>query len=190
VSSFGRPSGRALRALVGLILFWGAVARAHEADLTREVRGTARLGAQGGLTIDLLVSQVLPKGASQLQSFRFDLDRDGRLSPEEGALLGLEMAPTLTRGLVLRAGSAPLVPRAREGAARIEGKQRVRLAVLLTYEVETGTAEPLSLLIEPTIPPTAEPTQVTFAALSPLRTSVRPHTLRPGDAAWALPLQR
>ena len=179
------------RSLIVLLLLWGAVAHAHEADLTREVRGTARLGAQGRLTIDLLVSQVLPKGASQLQSFRFDVNRDGRLSPDEGALLGLEMAPLLTRGLVLRAGSAPLVPTAREGAARIEGLQRVRLAVLLTYEVDAGpTTEVLSLQVEPTVPPTADPTQVTFAALPPLRTSAQPHTLRPGDAPWPLVLER
>jgi hypothetical protein len=179
-----------LRALVGLILLWGALAHAHEADLTREVRGTARLGEQGRLTVDLLVSQVLPKGASQLQSFRFDVNRDGRLSPDEGALLGLEMAPLLTRGLVLRAGSAPLVPKAREGAARIEGQQRVRLAVLLTYEVDAGPTEVLSLQVEPTVPPTADPTQVSFAALPPLRTSAQPHTLRPGDAPWPLVLER
>lgn len=164
-------------------------AAAHAPDPTRTVRGSVRAAPSGEVELDLLVDQRLPRGAARLQRARFDVDRDGRLSDAEARLLGAEVAPLVLRGIVLQQGAAPLVPRSQEATARVEGRDLVRVAILLRFTVASPTTEGLSVRITPDAASGLEPVRVSLAPVGTVAGSRPPETLvRPGDPPTPWPV--
>ena len=176
-------------ALTTSALLLALPASAHAPDPTRTVRGSGRAAPSGEVELDLLVDQRLPRGAARLQRARFDVDRDGRLSDAEARLLGAEVAPLVLRGIVLQQGAAPLVPRSQEATARVEGRDLVRVAVLLRFSVASPPTEALSLAITPDAASGLEPVRVSLAPLGAEPASHTPEVLvRPGDPPTPWPV--
>ena len=187
--------GVAAAALTASVLLSGAPAWAHAPDPTRTVRGSARIAPSGEVEVDLLVDQRLPRGAARLQRARFDVDRDGRLSDAEARLLGAEVAPLVLRGIALQQGAAPLVPRSQEATARVEGRDLIRVAVLLRFALPSLPADALALTLAADASSGLEPVRVSLAPVGHAAAgSPLPEMLvRPGDppTPWpAAPRQR
>ncbi len=176
----------------------GGTARAHGPDTTRTVRGSARVSTSGAVALDLLVDQRLPRGAARLQRARFDVDRDGRLSDAEARLLGTEVAPLVVGGLTLHAGPTPLSPTTQDATARSEGRDALRVAVLLRFSLPSLPPEGVTLTVAPDARGGLEPVRVALAPIEagdagPATAPPVPTQVRPGDppTPWpAAPRQR
>lgn len=192
--SRARACGVAAAVLTASVLLSGAPAWAHAPDPTRTVRGSARIAPSGEVELDLLVDQRLPRGAARLQRARFDVDRDGRLSDAEARLLGAEVAPLVLRGIALQQGAAPLVPRSQEATARVEGRDLVRVAVLLRFALPSLPADALALTLTADAASGLEPVRVSLAPVGGEAGPPPPEVhVRPGDppTPWpAAPRQR
>ncbi len=118
-------------AAVGLLLTAIGPAAAHEVPSQQTVRGTVRAEA-GGAALDLMTTWSVPGASAAWIAARFDLNRDGRFEPAEGALAAAAPAPRVEAPLHLRQGGAVAAPAARELAARL-AQGRVEVAVLSTW---------------------------------------------------------
>ena len=175
-----------LAGALALVALSGGPARAHAPDTTRTVRGSARVSTSGAVELDLLVDQRLPRGAARLQRARFDVDRDGRLSDAEARLLGAEVAPLVVAGLTLHAGPAPLSPTAQDATARSEGRDTLRVAVLLRFALPSLPPEGVTLTVAPDARGGLEPVRVALAPIEgegagPTTAPPAPTQVRPGD---------
>ncbi len=123
------------RSMVAVALAgWAVSAQAHEGETQRSWRGSARVTADGGVAVDLMIALSLARTPSMLAIAQLDLNHDGRFDVLETALAEAALGERPDHGLVVALDGRPVRPVERAVAVQLDARgKHVSVAVLATY---------------------------------------------------------